>query len=69
MLTAATHGAGAGVDAYHDRAPVVLTEDTWADWLDPAHDNPLDLLPPESAAHAYAVNYVSGPEPGATMLV
>lgn len=30
-----THGAGAGVDAYHDRAPVVLMPDTWADLTPP----------------------------------
>jgi len=58
-----THDAGPGVDTHHDRAPIVLGADAWADWLDRSTDNPLGLLPPASAANAYGVHYVSGPEP------
>ncbi|HEX4302818.1 MAG TPA: SOS response-associated peptidase [Rhizomicrobium sp.] len=58
-----THAAGAGVDAYHDRAPFVLPPETWADWLDPGYDAPLDLIPEASAPDAYRVEYVSGTGP------
>lgn len=61
-----THEGGAGVDQYHDRAPIVLPAETWGDWMDPACDAPHDLLPPASAADAYLVEYVSGPEPALT---
>lgn len=56
-----THAAGPGVDQYHDRSPIILPAETWADWLDASHDNPLSLIPPASEAHAYQVEYVSGP--------
>jgi putative SOS response-associated peptidase YedK len=59
-----THQGGEGIDEYHDRAPIVLPAETWGDWMDPACDAPQDLLPPASAANAYRVEYVSGPEPG-----
>jgi putative SOS response-associated peptidase YedK len=58
-----THEGGEGIDKYHDRAPIVLPADTWADWTDPGCDGPQALLPPASAANAYRVEYVSGPVP------
>lgn len=58
-----THAGGPGVDQYHDRAPIVLPAETWADWMDTATDDPLALLPPASAENAYTVTYVSGPSP------
>jgi putative SOS response-associated peptidase YedK len=29
----------------HDRMPMVVQQDRWADWLDPAGDDPADLMP------------------------
>jgi putative SOS response-associated peptidase YedK len=29
----------------HDRMPMVITPDHWSDWLDPAYDDPADLMP------------------------
>jgi hypothetical protein len=43
----------------------VLPSDTWADWLDASHDNPLSLIPQASVPGAYKVEYASGPQPGA----
>jgi putative SOS response-associated peptidase YedK len=60
-----THDAGPGVDKIHDRAPFVLPPEAWADWLDPHHETPLDLIPPASTPNAYRVEYVSGPAPAA----
>jgi len=45
-FTIVTQPAGAPLNAYHDRAPVVLFGDEWGRWL---HDDaPDDLLAPES---------------------
>lgn len=63
-----THAGGPGVDQYHDRAPIVLAAETWADWIDTATDDPLALLPPASAENAYTVTYVSGPAPQGELL-
>ena len=43
-----TQPAGASLNTYHDRAPVVLFGDEWARWLDVEADV-TDLLGPESA--------------------
>lgn len=45
--TIITQPAGAPLNEYHDRAPVILFQDEWARWLDPAGDV-ADLLGPES---------------------
>ena len=29
----------------HDRMPMIMQPDRWADWLDPAGDDPADLMP------------------------
>lgn len=60
-FTIVTHGAGPGVDKYHDRAPIVLPAEAWADWLDPHNEAPQDLLTAKSAPDAYTVEYVEGP--------
>ena len=39
--------AGAPLNGYHDRAPVVLVAQHWARWLDPAAEV-MELLGPES---------------------
>ena len=47
-FTIVTLPAGAVLNGYHDRAPVVLFGDEWARWLDLDGDV-ADLLGPESA--------------------
>jgi putative SOS response-associated peptidase YedK len=47
-FTIVTQPAGAPLNGYHDRAPVVLMSKDWARWLDPSADV-ADLLGPESA--------------------
>lgn len=46
-FTIVTQPAGAGLNAYHDRAPVLLFGNEWARWLDVDADVG-DLLGPES---------------------
>jgi putative SOS response-associated peptidase YedK len=46
-FTIVTQPAGAPLNGYHDRAPVVLTGDQWGRWLDTEGDV-TDLLGPES---------------------
>jgi len=38
-----TGAAEPGLDRVHDRQPMVLDRDRWADWLDPALDQPDDV--------------------------
>ena len=45
--TIITQPAGAPLNGYHDRAPVVLFAQHWARWLDPAAEV-MELLGPES---------------------
>ncbi len=47
-FTIVTQPAGAPLNGYHDRAPVILFGEDWQRWLDPAADV-ADLLGPESA--------------------
>lgn len=47
-FTIVTQTAGAPLNGYHDRAPVVLFGDHWSRWLDTGADVS-DLLGPESA--------------------
>ena len=46
-FTIVTQPAGAPLNGYHDRAPVVLFGENWRRWLDTTADVP-DLLGPES---------------------
>lgn len=46
-FTIITQPAGAPLNGWHDRAPVILFGDEWAQWLDPDAD-PTKLLGPES---------------------
>ena len=46
-FTIVTQAAGATLNDYHDRAPVVLFGEDWQRWLDPTADV-ADLLGPES---------------------
>jgi putative SOS response-associated peptidase YedK len=46
-FTIVTQPAGAPLNGYHDRAPVVLFSEDWKRWLDPS-SNVDDLLGPES---------------------
>lgn len=46
-FTIVTQPAGAPLNGYHDRAPVVLFRDEWARWLDHSGDV-TDLIGPES---------------------
>lgn len=43
IITASSTGTLAAI---HDRMPLVLARDAWARWLDPALDDPADLLRP-----------------------
>ena len=58
-FTIVTQPAGAPLNTYHDRAPVVLTQQHWQTWLDLDADV-TPLLGPESA-DLFNVEYVSGP--------
>ena len=49
-FTIVTQPAGAPLNGYHDRAPVVLMGNDWRRWLDTSADV-ADLLGPESAEH------------------
>lgn len=40
-----TTAAEPGLDRIHDRQPLVLDPDDWADWLDPGLTDPADVLP------------------------
>jgi putative SOS response-associated peptidase YedK len=42
-FTIVTAGPNAQVAGLHDRMPVVVDEDAWATWLDPALDDPAEL--------------------------
>ena len=53
-FTIVTQPAGAPLNAYHDRAPVVLPRGAWSRWLDPRADV-VDLLGPESPDRFEAV--------------
>jgi putative SOS response-associated peptidase YedK len=58
-----TSAPGPDQAPYHDRQPVILERDQWADWLNTAKD-----LAPSfrgSPAGAIAVEYFSGPKPSA----
>ncbi len=44
--TVVTGPAPSDLAAIHDRAPVVMARDDWAAWLDPANEDPRDLLVP-----------------------
>lgn len=46
VVTVASAGALAGI---HDRMPLVLPRERWAQWLDPDHDDPSGLLAPADA--------------------
>jgi len=59
-FTIITQPAGSTLNAYHDRAPVVLQQRDWSAWLDLEAD-PRPLLGPESVDH-FHVAYVSGPK-------
>ena len=58
-FTIVTQPAGAPLNGYHDRAPVVLTQEHWETWLDPEADAAA-LLGPESIDR-FIVAHVSGP--------
>lgn len=58
-FTIVTQPAGAPLNAYHDRAPVVLHQYQWATWLDLEADV-RPLMGPESR-DAFTVSHVSGP--------
>ncbi len=59
-FTIITQPAGSPLNAYHDRAPVVLQQVDWSIWLDPDADV-RSLLGPESA-DAFTVTHGSGPK-------
>ncbi len=61
-FTIVTQPAGSALNAYHDRAPVVLAQADWSTWLDLDAD-PWPLLGPEGA-DGFDVAYVSGPGSG-----
>lgn len=41
-----TQGAKGGLAGYHDRSPVVLPQQAWAEWLNPETPEPLSLIRP-----------------------
>ena len=56
--------AGSPLNAWHDRAPVVLRRDEWAAWIDPAASvEALRPLMGPSSRDEFKVEYVGGPEP------
>jgi len=59
-FTIITQPAGSMLNAYHDRAPVVLRQSDWSTWLDLEAD-PQPILGPESIDQ-FDVTYVSGPQ-------
>jgi putative SOS response-associated peptidase YedK len=59
-FTIITQPAGSTLNAYHDRAPVVLQQRDWETWLDLDAD-PRPLLGQESIDH-FDVAYVAGPK-------
>jgi putative SOS response-associated peptidase YedK len=62
-----TTAAAPSLAYLHERMPVVLPPEAWAEWLDPALDDPLGLLEPHEGFDAYpvspAVNSVRNNDP------
>jgi len=58
-FTIVTQPASSALNAYHDRAPVVLAQKNWATWLDLDADV-RPLLGPQEAAD-FDVTHISGP--------
>jgi putative SOS response-associated peptidase YedK len=64
-FTMITHAAGAFLQKWHDRAPVVLERKDWDRWLDPAAA--VDDLVDGESRDLFKVTYHSGPEPTAAL--